>query len=147
MRSGRYDTRMDPEQGSLRRTAMLAAASLVLFANFWTGVALSVQSPAANDAGRFWASDPRVLCTSPAPERTASNGAETPAQPQPAGDTSHPSCLFCLPLLQGSLSPAEADGVTAPRAISAVAPWPHEPSTADAGGNVGSHSPRGPPGI
>ncbi|MCA0302779.1 MAG: hypothetical protein LCH95_10255 [Proteobacteria bacterium] len=133
MTSRAYDTRIDRAQGSLRHAILAMAASLVLFANTWTGLLVSTDGGLAGALARS-------LCRPDAPQRDT-NG--DPPDRTPAADRPH--CLFCLPLLQGGLAPAGGPTGEPPTVVTtarapaiAGSPW----ARANA---VGGHAPRGPP--
>lgn len=133
MTSRAYDTRIGRAQGSLRHAILAMAASLVLLANAWTGLLVSTDDGLAGALARS-------LCRPDAPPRDTDG--ETPVR-SPAADRPH--CLFCLPLLQGGLAPAEGAADEPPTVVATAGPRAPARTTRPRGNAVGAHAPRGPP--
>lgn len=127
------DTRIDRAQGTLRHAIMAMAASLVLFANAWTGVLVVAE-------GGFAESMARSLCRTQAVPQDTEGG--TPG-PGPAADRPH--CLYCLPLLQGGLTPAGGTTCDPPTVVVAARFLPPSIENRAGDSDFGAHSPRGPP--
>ena len=128
-----YDTRIDRAQGTLRHAIMAMAASLVLFANAWTGVLVVAEGGLAESMARS-------LCRTQAVPQDTEGGTPSPA---PAADRPH--CLYCLPLLQGGLAPAGGATCDPPTVVVAARFLPPSIEIRTGDSDFGAYSPRGPP--
>lgn len=139
-----YDTRLTGNCGAYRRNAMVMLGMLALAFNLIAGISLSARAIPVGSAASELSLDRFVICTSAGTIVIDRDGNVVPdAGGAPQGHEPH--CLFCLPLLQGSLLALAATGVDAPLPrsshSSAVVDADRRPAPFIATANL----PRGPP--
>ena len=109
MSARRYDTRVRARVGALRREIAVWLAALAIFFNVLAEGSLRAGPIEIEPALAGVAGETLVICT--AAGRLVADRDGRPAS-QPGGHDGHdgPHCVFCLPLMQGSLLAPSAAG-------------------------------------
>lgn len=144
MRARRYDTRLTGNCGAYRRNAMAVLGMLALAFNLIAGISLSARAIQIGSPVSELSLDSFVICTSAGKIVVDRDGNVVPdAGGAPQGHEPH--CLFCLPLMQGSLLAFGATSVDTPpqrsfrNSVVVDADWRPSPFI------VAANLPRGPP--
>jgi len=146
MRGPCYNTELTGQCGALRRDIMVVVGILALALNFLAGISFSARPFQTGSALSLSSLDRFVICSSSGSIVVDRDGNVVPGDDDGGLPPGHePHCLFCLPLLQGSLLAPETAGIEAPDrcahrsfALLDVSVRPARPSLA-------ANLPRGPP--
>ncbi len=105
MHRRRYDTDLDRSRGVLRRDIVAVFGVVAVALNLIAALTVGFHSRSVDPALAELAGGRAVLC--------AGDNGDVAIQDGKGGACHSPHCLFCLPLMHGTLCPCEPSGVDA----------------------------------